>query len=455
MTLDIRDTVRDHPVIASIERQVGRIATLKPREFGGLLASFLYFFALLTAYYILRPLREEMGTMLRAADPDALKDVFVFVFGVMLLAVPLFGWVVSRFEKRHVVPIVYLFFISHLLVFWMLMSRGAITPTMAKAFFVWVSVFNLFVISLFWSVMSSFWNSDQAKRLYGIVAAGGTVGALTGPLITQTFASILGPTNLLLVAAVFLILSLAIAVALPRMFASNAAANDNADAKQAVTVSSMLRGARRVWDDPFLFRLAMWVLLANLISTFFYFEQARIVGDAITDRTARVELFARIDLSVSILTMLAQIFGTAKIIERFGLGVTTASLPLAAMLGFLALAIAPTLAVIVAIVVVERAIHFSFSSPAARVLWTIVDEDDKYKAQNFVDTVVYRGGDAASGWFFDALGKGLGMGTAGIAIVTLPLAAAWCLLSFDLANRFQGKTTAPGRAPIGPAQGKH
>ncbi len=432
-------TAAVHTTLAAIERQIKRIADVEHEEIRGLLASFAYFFCLLTAYYIVRPIREEMGTMLQAADPNALKDVFVYVFGVMLLAIPVFGWLVSRFDRRRIVPIVYLFFIVNLLLFWLVMSRAATGPYLAKAYFVWVSVFNLFVISLFWSVMATYWSSGSAKRLYGIIAAGGSIGALTGPLITQTFARIIGPTNLLLVAAIFLGLALAIAVALPRLFHADHQAAPEGD-KPPVSWQSVLQGARRVWDDPFLFRIAMWVLLANLISTFFYFEQARIVGAAITDRTTRVELFARIDLAVSVLTIVLQIFGTARIIERFGLGMTVASLPATAMLSFVALAIAPTLAVIIGIVVLERAIHFSMSSPAARVLWTVVEPEDKYKSQNFIDTVVYRGGDAASGWFFDALGKGLGLGTAGIAAVTLPLAGIWCWLSFDLADRFNTRT---------------
>jgi AAA family ATP:ADP antiporter len=426
-------TISVAPLRARLERALARIVELKPGEFAGLAASFVYFFALLTCYYIVRPIREEMGTMLRGLDENALKYVFVIVFLVMLAAVPVFGLVVTRFEKRRVVPIVYGFFIANLLGFWLVFSRGAVTPTLAKAYFVWVSVFNLFVISLFWSVMASNWRTDQAKRLYGVIAAGGTAGSLMGPILTSALARIIGPTHLLLVAAAFLILALAIALALPRLFGDTSGAHDE---KKPVTLASVLEGARRVFENPFLFRIALWVFLANLLSTYFYAEQAAIVSRTIADRTARVELFARIDLAVSVLTMLAQVFGTARIIERLGLGATVAALPLAALVGFVLLWASPTLAVIVVVMVLERAVHFSFSNPASRVLWTGVDPDDKYKAQNFVDTVVYRGGDAASGYFFDALGKaGLGLGPVGTAAVVVPMVAGWAWLSFDLARR--------------------
>ncbi len=418
-------------LLRPLERLAMQATSVRPTEVRALLASFATFFAVLTAYYIVRPMREELGTMLTDTDKDALKSVFVIVFLVMLAAVPIFGWVVSRFPKRHVVPIVYLFFMTHLAIFWATLG-GHPSRFMAMSFFVWVSVFNLFVVSLFWSVMAASWHGEQAKRLYGVIAAGGTIGALTGPLIAQTFVQVIGPNNLLLVALLFLGLALAVAATLPALSA------DAVDTReQAVTWSSILDGARRTWNHPYLFRIAFWILLANLISTYFYFEQARIVGAAVTERAARVQLFARMDLAVSALTIAAQIFGTAKVIERFGLGLTTASLPIAAMLGFVALAVAPTLAVIIAVVVIERALHFSFSSPGVKVLWTAADADDKYKAQNFVDTVVYRGGDAASGYYFDWLGKTLGLGAGGLATVTLPLAAIWCWLSFDLARRFE------------------
>jgi ATP:ADP antiporter, AAA family len=438
-----------------IEHHLKRVVALEPGEVRGLVASFAYFFCLLTAYYIVRPLREEMGAMLRQADPDALKNVFTYVFLVMLAAVPVFGWLVSTYPRRRIVPIVYAFFIVQLLAFWLFMphGHGDVSPTLAKGYFVWVSVFNLFVISLFWSVMATYWHADQAKRLYGVIAAGGTIGALTGPIITQVFARVLGPTTLLLVAACFLGLALFIALSMPKLFGQSDGVTDD---KPPVTLQSVVDGAARVVKDPFLLRVALWVFLANLLSTFFYTEQLRIVGAAITDRTARVELFSRVDLFVSVLTIIVQILGTAKIIQRFGLGLAVAALPASALIAYIALALSPTLLVILAIVVAERAIHFSLSSPAAKVLWTSVEPDDKYKSQNFIDTVVYRGGDAASGWFFGALGKdGLHMGLAGIAAVSVPLAAVWCWLSFDLAKRFEARTghLASGKQASGGARG--
>ncbi|NOU05895.1 MAG: MFS transporter [Hyphomicrobiaceae bacterium] len=419
-------------LFSRLETALARVVTAERKEIPALVASFFYFFAVLTAYYIIRPVRDEMGLMLGA---NKLKDVFIIVFIIMLLAIPLFGWIVSTFERRRVVPTIYGFFILNLLGYWLFLRSGAQTPLIANSFFVWAAVFNLFVISLFWSVMSSTWTSDQAKRLYGFISAGGTIGALTGPAIAQALATTIGRSNMLLVAATFLILALAIALYLQTYIAPSEPAT--AQKHEPATIRSIFAGALRVWESPYLFRVALWVFLANVISTFFYFEQANIVGAAIENRDLRVQFLARMDFAVSILTIIIQVFLTARIMDKFGLGFSAATLPFAAIIGFIALAISPTLWVIVAIIVIERAVTFSLASPAAKVLYTTLAPDDKYKAQNFIDTVVYRGGDALSGTYFDILMKKFGLGFAGVAVVTIPLAGVWLGLSFVLERMFK------------------
>jgi AAA family ATP:ADP antiporter len=418
--------------IASLERiiagRLSRLVVVEPGEGRRLVASFVFFFSLLTAYYIIRPIRDELGVML---GPEALKDGFVLVFVAMVAAVPVFGFIVTRFDRRRAVTIVYLFLAANLAGYWWALSTGHENRLIAKSFFVWVSVFNLVVVSLFWSVMADAWRPAQAKRLYGAIAAGGTVGALTGPLITQSLVTLLGPANLLLVSAAFLCLCLVAAKVVER-----AAEAVGEAAERPVTLRGVVEGAVQVWRSPFLFRIALWVFLANIITTYFYFEQARIVGAEIADRAARVQLLARMDLAVGLLTVVLQVAATARVIERAGLGLAIAALPAAALAGFLALAASPLLMTIVAIVVIERTLLFAFSNPAMRALYTVVEPDEKYKAQNFIDTVIYRGGDAASGWYFDALAKGLGLSIVGVAAVTVPLAAVWCGLSFSLAAMF-------------------
>ncbi|MCB1506884.1 MAG: MFS transporter [Hyphomicrobiaceae bacterium] len=417
---------------------LARIVHVERNEIAALLLSFAYFFLVLAAYYIIRPVRDEMGV---AVGRDHLQTLFVIVFFVMLAAVPVYGWVTSRFAKRLVVPLVYSFFILNLIAFWTILSGGGRTASIASVFFVWASVFNLFVVSLFWIVMSDLYDSGQAKRLYGFIAAGGTAGAMAGPIITQGFVRIIGPDNLLLVSAALLTLALVAAMLLRRL----APAHGLAVASERPVGKGILAGAIRVWQSPYLFRIALWILLGNLVSTFFYLEQSHIVGETLTDRTARVELLARLDLAVSIMTILLQVFVTGRMLERFGVGVTAATLPAWCALGLVLLAISPTLGVIVAIMAVERAVAFALASPAVKVLYTVVDPEEKYKAQNFIDTVVYRGGDAASGWVFNTLGKTLGLAGGVVALTAVPAALAWLWLSFSLGNQLKERTASAGQ----------
>jgi AAA family ATP:ADP antiporter len=408
-----------------LERVLTRVVAVQRKEIVGLLWSFAFFFCVLCAYYIIRPLRDEMGVTL---GPQRLPWLFSAVLVVMLAAVPLFGWVVSTFARRRIVPVVYGFAIANLFGFWLCFASGAHGAIVAATFFVWVSVFNLFVVSLFWSLMSDLYRSDQASRLYGFIAAGGSAGALAGPLFTQSLVGILGATNLLLVSALLLLAAIKAALVLRRLFAG------------------ILAGAIAVWRSPYLFRIALWILVANLVSTLFYLEQARIVGETLADRTQRVQLFARLDLAVSIATILAQVFLTARVLERFGLTAAIATLPAFAALGLVGLALAPTLAVIVSILAIERALAFAISNPAMKVLYTVLEPEQKYKAQNFNDTVVFRAGDAASGWIFNSLAKSLGLSLGAIAGITLPLAAFWLLLSLRLGRGHAQRAAGSGES---------
>lgn len=424
----------------SLETMLSRLVHVERGEIAALLLSFATFFLVLAAYYIIRPVRDEMGV---AVGREHLQTLFVVVFFVMLAAVPIYGWVTSSFAKRLVVPLVYGFFIANLIAFWLVLSGDGRTTAIASIFFVWASVFNLFVVSLFWIVMSDIYSSGQAKRLYGFIAAGGTAGAMAGPILTQSLVRGLGPDNLLLVSAALLGLAMASAMLLRRV----APVHGERASSELPVGKGILAGAVRVWQSPYLFRIALWVLLGNLVSTYFYLEQSRIVGETLTDRTARVELLARLDLAVSIMTILLQVLVTGRVLERFGVGIAAAALPAWCAVGLVALALAPTLGVIVSIMAVERAVAFALANPATKVLYTVVEPEEKYKAQNFIDTVIYRGGDAASGWVFNALGKGLGLAGGIVALTALPAAIAWFYLSFSLGRQLDERSKERGQSP--------
>jgi ATP:ADP antiporter, AAA family len=415
--------------VAFIDR-LRRLVVVEPGEWPALLWSFAFFYCVLCAYYILRPVRDAMGV---TVGPDYQKWLFSIVFVVMLAAVPVFGWVVSTFAKRQVLPIVYVFFIANLLVFWALIRTRADSPDIAGAFFVWVSVFNLFVVSLFWSFLADHYASDQAKRLYGVITAGGSLGVLTGSSLTNGLVHVVGVPNLLLISASILTAALGCALVLRNILSS---AGD-ADRSPHAGIRDILSGALHSWNDPYLFRIALWVLLANLVGTYFYIEEQRIVRAALTLKADQVAFFSSRDRMVSVLQLISQVFLTGFLLRRFGVGLCAAALPVAAVAGLVALWAAPTLGVIWFVMIAERATAFGLSNPATRVLWTVVEPEDKYKTQNFIDTVVYRGGDAASAWAVNGLTQGLKLPMSGVAALMLPFALGWLALTFQLSRKHE------------------
>lgn len=417
------DAVPESP----LQRAFGALVDVRREEIAALAWSFAIFFAVLCSYYILRPLRDEMGVTL---GKERLQGLFTIIFVVMLAAVPVFGWIVANTARRWILPVVYAFFIANLIGFWLAWISQKPGPLLAAVFYVWVNVFVMFVVSLFWSFMSDVWASETAKRLYGAISVGGTIGALVGPLLVQLFLDTLGLPGLLLMSAAFLGIALFGALTLRRLLevdktSPHVAAEPRKNA-------SLLAGAINVWNSPYLFRIALWVLIANVIGMFFYLEQARIVGEALKVPAERVLLFSRIETGVSLLTIALQVGLTGRLMKWIGVGWTAAFLPLGALVGLVAFAIAPVLGTVVTIMIIQRAMGYGIANPAMRVLYTVVDADDKYRAQNFIDTVVYRGGDAGAGWVFNVLGKGAGLGVSVIALMGLPLALLWLATSLRL-----------------------
>lgn len=405
-------------------------AAIDRSETTAVVLSFVLFFCILASYYVLRPVRDAMGV---TVGPDGQKWLFSVVFLVMLAAVPVFGWIVSRYARRLVLPIVYVFFIANIVVFWLAVRGDATGPVIAGVFFVWVSVFVLFVVSLFWSFMADHFTRDQATRLYGPISAGGSIGALTGSSLTGALVHSIGISGLLVLSAVLLTGALGCALVLARAIPTSAGAVP----EDATAGHGVLAGALHAWRDPFLFRIALWVLLANLVGTYFYVEEQRIVGAAFSAKADQVAYFSSRDRMVGLLQILSQLLVTGYLLRKLGVGICAAALPLTACAGLIALAVAPSLSIIWLVMVAERAVAFGLSNPAARVLWTIATPEDKYKTQSFIDTVVYRGGDAASVWAVNGLNRSMGVPLAGVAMLMLPLGLAWIALTFQLSRRLE------------------
>lgn len=405
------------------QRLSNRIAGLvmaEPEELGPLLWSFGYFFFLLCGYYILRPVRDEMGIQGGVKD---LQWVFTGTFVVMLAAVPVFGWAVARLPRRRLVPITYVFFIANLGVFYLLFQSHVAAAWVARGFFIWVSVFNLFVISLFWSVMADVFSNAQARRLFGVIAAGGSAGAIVGPGITAVLSDRIGPINLLPVSMLLLALATGCAMVVMRWHCGEAGAVGDPGAIRG----SIWAGALRVVRSPYLLGICAFLVLYTSVSTFVYFEQAHIMQQAIASAGRRTQVFALMDLAVNVLTVLAQLFVTARVIAWLGLPLALALIPLLVVVGFGGLGLFPVLAALVVFQVLRRAGNYAVTKPARETLFTVIAREDKYKAKNFIDTAVYRGGDAVSGWAFAGL-SALGLGLSAIAFVAVPLAALWMIV---------------------------
>ena len=397
---------------------MSRFAGIRREERRALIFSFLFFFCVLCSYYVVRPLGDTMSVRL---GKEFVQLSFSIIFLVMLAAVPVFGWIVTHVRRAHIIPLVYGFVIGVFGIFWLLFDKADQNPWLAGAFFIWVKVYVLFVVSLFWSFMSDIWHTAQAKRLYGFVSVGGTLGALCGLLLVQMLLARIGIGNLILVSAAVLGCALAASLALRGMTDPERQATMNEMAHRE-DKPSVFAGAVNVWKSPYLFRIAIWILIANVIGMIFYIEQARIVGLSVSGDAARVLLFSRMETAVSIVTILLEIFVTGKVMQRFGTGRTIAIVPALTVLGLIALAFAPVLTTIVVIMVLSRAMGYGLSGPAMRVLYTVVGAQDKYRAQNFIDTLVQRGGNAAAGWLFRGLGKAAGGAGPVIAAAAVPFA---------------------------------
>ena len=398
---------------------------LAPGEAGPVVGSFFYFFFLLAGYFVLRPVRDEMGIQ---GGVDQLAWVFTATFVTMLAIVPAFGWAVRRFARRALVVVCYGTSICVIALFFVLMQADVAPAWTARAFFVWTSVFNLFVISLFWSVMNDVFDKHQALRLFGVISAGGSAGAIVGPALTAALAERLGTVDLLLISIGLLIAATGCALA---VMSSAAGSASRARPGGAARTGSIWAGAVHVFRSPYLLAICVFIMAYASLSTFLYFEQAHIVAAAFDDSATRTRVFAGMDLATNTLTLGLQFFATARLVAWLGLPIALAMIPVAVAAGFGALGLAPTLVVLVVFQVVRRAGNYALTKPAREMLFGVVPREDKYKAKNFIDTVVYRFGDAVSGWVYTGLGM-LGLGLAGLALVAAPLALAWAALGFRL-----------------------
>ncbi|MDT8320130.1 MAG: MFS transporter [Xanthomonadales bacterium] len=399
-------------------------------ELSGLLWATAYGFFIMSAYYVLRAVRDEISS----ADRGNLQFLWTAVFLVMLLAVPLYSWLTSKMSRAVFVPLANRFFIVCLVGFWLclVLLPEASRPWIDRVFYVWTSVFALFVVTVFWGFLADCFDNSQGRRMFPFIAVGSSIGGIAGSSVTAALAEMVPTFSLLLIACVPLEIASWCALALHRRF-STGNVRTQGESGRAVSGNAW-SGMKAVFSSPYLMGIAAFILLMTFSSTMLYFQQANLVAEAFADRGVRTAFFAKIDLVVSILTILFQVYLTARIIRWLGVGLVLALVPLAVSAGFLALGLYPTLAVLVVVQVAYRAGRYGLTKPAREILWTVLGREAKYKSKPFLDAAVYRGGDLVSGWIYAGLAA-LGLSIAAIAILAAPVAGIWALLGLQLGGR--------------------
>jgi AAA family ATP:ADP antiporter len=415
---------------------LGRIVDVRPGELAATLTAFAFFFFVLSSYFILRPIRDLVAV---TTGVTRLPWLFAGTLIVMLIANPLFSSLVVRFPVRRFVPITYHFFAANLLVFYgvMRLTGGdvAARPSIGIVFYIWTSVYNLFITSVFWAFMADVFRSEQAKRLFGFIGVGGTLGSIAGSALTATLAQRLGTMNLFLVSVVLLEIAAMIVFRFPASPRGPVVPNAAAAREETTRIGgSVWAGITSVARSPYLAGIGGFLVLYTIGSTFLYFEQADIIGRAYSGAVARTAILARIEFAVQTLTVLTQIFLTGRVIRWLGLAVTLALLPAMTAIGFTALGAAPALATVVIFIVLRRGTNFGITNPAMEVLFTVVSREDKYKAKSFIETFLYRAGDQIAAWTY-ALFVAIGLGVSGAAYAAVPFAVVWLVLGLWLGRR--------------------
>jgi AAA family ATP:ADP antiporter len=419
-----------------------RFLNIRREEVAVLLMAALYMFCILTALMVLRPTRDALGMQ---RGMDAVRWLFMLTLVATLLVNPVFGWLVARFRRLTFITTTHAFFALNLLLFWALITLApqAVGVTSGQVFYVWMSVFNLFITMVFWALMADRFSLEQSKRLFGAIAVGGTAGAIAGSSLAVLLTERLGAPQMLLVAIAFLVAAtgFAWAVALLQPEPGHAGEGGETDSvpvvsEQAVIGGSAWEGFRAVLRSPYLLGIATYVLTLAVMVTFLYFTRLQMVAALGDSVDMRAGLFARIDLYTQVATLLLQLVVAGHLMKRLGVSVALALLPLTAALGFVGLAIVGTLTALIIFESVFKAIQRAIMRPARETLFTVVSREEKYKAKAFIDTFGYRAGDAVGAQTEGLLGR-LGMGLAGLATVAVPIALAWAMLGLWLGRRQQ------------------
>lgn len=414
--------------MTTLRESIQSLTNAEAEEVVPLTWAFLYFFFLLCGYYILRPVRDEMAI---EGGVQHLPWMFTATFLTLLAVTPLFGYLSARIPRQRLMPAVYLFFAANLIGFFVVMMSRLTPEWTARVFFVWLSVFNLFVVSVFWSFMADLFTPEQGARLFAVIAAGGSTGAMTGPLLTAGLTYVVPIATLMLISAAFLV-ACCICIHQLDQWARRHLIAPVGQRGEPIG-GSVWAGIRLAVTSPYLMGICLYLFCLTTTATFLYLEQARLVGMQIPSAESRTRLFAIVDLAVNVMAFVTQAFVTGRMIGALGLGSALVFLPIASVMGFSAIGLMPELVVFILFTVARRVGEYAISKPAREVLFTVVSREEKYKAKNFIDTAISRGGDAVTGWIVNGV-KALGASTTQLAWALVPIALLWGWLGWSLAR---------------------
>src|SRR5438067_8004926 len=422
-----------------------KIVDVKADELRALWLAFVFNFVVLAGYYILRPIREEIGA---TSGVENLPWMYTATLIGMLIANALFAAIVSRMSRRKFLPIAYRFAIANLFIFFILMR---FVPAnwqwlLARSFFVWVSVFTLLAPTLFWAFMTDLFTAEQGKRLFGFIAVGGSLGAILGPLV-PTF--LVGRFS----TGVFCLMSAAMfemAAQCVRFFPAEFREHSQIQTAEKPIGGNIWNSVTHIARSPYLFALVVFIFIYTLTNTWANFQQVELTRVALTTKEARTAYFGELDFSVNTLTVLIQLCLTGRLLKWTGVGLTLVLMPALSGIGFLSLGYTPILAVLAVFQVVRRATGFALLRPAREILITVLRREDKYKAKSVIDTFGYRLGDIVGAWSYKALHV-VGLSLNAISFIAVPIIAAWCALSIWLARKQRALADAQHRSEAGPA----
>lgn len=425
-----------------LNRIFTKAVDVKPNELRALWLGFAFHFIILTAYYIVKPIRDSIAASGRL---ETLPWMFTATLVVMLIANAIYATIVARTERRKFIPFAYAFFIFVLLLFFVVMRRGSPTQQVwtGRAFYVWVSVFNLFNTAIFWAFMTDLFTVEQGKRLYAFIAVGGTLGAIIGAYITKNLIRGMGPANLVAISATLF----ALVCVLVRFFPDNfTEGNRVVSAREQAVGGSAWSGITHILRSPYLFGLAAAIMLYTSTSTWAYFQQTTLAGEALKTPADRTVFLSNLEIWVNTITLFIQIFLTGRLLKWFGVAFTLTALPFLSMLGFGAMAIAPSLAMLAFFQVTRRAGAYALMRPSREILFTVLKREDKYKVKGVTDTLGYRLGDQLGAWSYGGLGPNwLHLSLNAISWIAVPVTAAWCVLSLWLARKQRALADAQTR----------